>query len=50
MKSSFSIKDYERQPPPDDIKGDKEAVKKHHNKVQAKIYRDRIQDSVLGPL
>ena len=50
MKSFFSIKDYEWSPPPDDIKGDKEAVKRHCNKVRAKIYRDHIQDSVLGPL
>ena len=50
MKFFFSIKDYERPPPPDDIKGDKEAVKKHCNKVRAKIYRDRIQDWVLEPL
>ena len=46
----FSIKDYPQPPPLNDIKGDRDAIRRHLNKVQAKIYRDRIKDSVFGPL
>ena len=46
----FSIKDCPQRPPPDDIKGDRDAIRRHRNKVWAKIYRDRIKDSVFGPL
>ena len=46
----FSIKDYPRPPPPNDIMGDRDAIRRHRNKVQAKIYRDRIKDFMFGPL
>ena len=49
-KCLFSIKDYPQPPPPDDIKGDRDAIRRHHNIVRAKIYCDRIKDSVFGPL
>ena len=49
-KFLFSIKDYPWPPPPDDIKGDRDAIRRHRNKVWAKIYCDRIKDSVFGPL
>ena len=49
-KCLFSIKDYPWPPPPDDIKGDRDAIRRYRNKVQAKIYHDRIKDSVFGPL
>ena len=49
-KFLFSIKDYPWLPPPDDIKGDRDAIRRHHNKIWAKIYHDRIKDSVFGPL
>ena len=46
----FSIKDFPWPPPPNDIKGDRDAIRRHCNKVRAKIYCDRIKDSVFGPL
>ena len=49
-KCLLSSKDYPRPPLPDDIKGDRDAIGRHRNKVWPKIYCDRIKDSVFGPL
>ena len=40
----------ERPKPPDDEQNDKKAVQKWWTKIRADIYRNRIQNSVLGLL